>query len=108
MTIDLPANAPTSDEVLAEITRLIGELLDEYSLDDVEVTRETLFQDDLELESIDLVSLGGQLRESYGERINFAEFIGSMDLDEIINMRVGQLVDYVTDRLATTSSEGAA
>ena len=112
MSIDLAQNVPSSEAVLAEITRILEELLGEYGLDDIEVTRETLFQDDLELESIDLVTLGGKLRETYGEAINFAEFLGSMELDEIIEMRVGQLVDYVVERLSNvenaSASEGAA
>ncbi|WP_394940522.1 acyl carrier protein [Psychromicrobium sp. YIM B11713] len=100
MTINLPGTAPSEEAVLAKITRILDEILEEYGLDETEVTRETLFQEDLELESIDLVTLGGKLRESYGDTINFAEFLGALDLDEIINMRVGQLVDYVTGRLA--------
>ena len=69
MTIELPTTAPTAESVLAEITRVIEEILDEYDIEDIEVTRETQFQEDLELESIDLVTLGGKLREIYGERI---------------------------------------
>ena len=71
------------------------------------MARETQFQEDLELESIDLVTLGGKLREIYGERINFAEFLGSLDLEEIISMNVGQLVDYVTSSLNGTGASQA-
>lgn len=99
MTIETPTNVPTAQAVLDEISRIIEEILDEYEVEDIMVTRETLFQEDLELESIDLVTLGGKLREIYGERINFAEFLGSLELAEIITMNVGQLVDYVTGSL---------
>ncbi|AJT42060.1 acyl carrier protein [Psychromicrobium lacuslunae] len=108
MTTNLSQDVPSPEAVLAEISRILEELLGDYGLDDIEVTRETLFQDDLELESIDLVTLGGKLRDRYGEAINFAEFLGSMELDEIIEMRVGQLVDYVTERLSETAKDSAA
>jgi acyl carrier protein len=92
---------PTEPEVLSEITAMLAALLDEYGLDDAEVTMESRFTGDLELESIDLVTLAGQLQERWGDRINFAEFIASMELDEIIDLTVGRLVGYVVDRLRT-------
>ncbi|MCW1249513.1 phosphopantetheine-binding protein [Acaricomes phytoseiuli] len=90
-----PAGSADPEQVLAEISSILSDMVQEYGLDDVEITRETSFQEDLELESIDLVSFGGKLREHYGSRVNFAAFFGSLDLDEIIEMRVGRLVDYV-------------
>ncbi|TDU02023.1 acyl carrier protein [Streptomyces sp. 846.5] len=92
---------PTEQEVLSEITVMLAALLDEYGLDDAEVTMESRFTGDLELESIDLVTLAGQLQERWGDRINFAEFIAGMELDEIIDLTVGRLVGYVVDRLRT-------
>ncbi|WP_051967693.1 phosphopantetheine-binding protein [Kitasatospora mediocidica] len=78
---------------------MLAAVLDEYGLDDSEVTMDARFTEDLELESIDLVTLAGQLRERWGDRINFAEFIAGMELDEIIALTVGRLVGYVVDRL---------
>ncbi|WKX74118.1 acyl carrier protein [Streptomyces sp. XD-27] len=77
-------------------------LLEEYALDDAEITRETTFHDDLELESVDLVTLSGSLREHYGDRVNFAAFIADLELDEIIALTVGRLVDYVVASLRAT------
>jgi acyl carrier protein len=85
----------TEGTVLAEISGMLRVLLDEYGLDDVEITPDTKFHEDLELESIDLVSLSADLKERYGNEVNFAEFIAGFDLEEIIAMTVGQLVDHV-------------
>ena len=68
---------------------MLRELLEEYGLDDAEITRETTFHEDLELESIDLVALSGSLREHYGDRVNFAEFVADLELEEIISLTVG-------------------
>ncbi|MCX4751518.1 phosphopantetheine-binding protein [Kitasatospora sp. NBC_01287] len=92
---------PTEQQILGEIAGMLATVLGDYGLDDVEVTMEARFTEDLELESIDLVTLAGQLQERWGERINFAEFIAGMDLDEIIGLTVGRLVGYVADRLRT-------
>jgi acyl carrier protein len=90
------------DAVLADLTGMLRVLLDEYGLDDVEVTRDSTFHGDLELESIDLVGLSGSLRERYGDRVNFAAFIADLELTQIIELTVGRLVDYVVESLAAT------
>ncbi|MEY9931612.1 acyl carrier protein [Catenulispora sp. GP43] len=89
--------APT---VFAEIAAMLAAILDEYGLDDILIAPDSRFHDDLELESIDLVALAGNLAERYGERVNLAEFIADLGLEEIIDLTVGQLVDYVTAALA--------
>jgi acyl carrier protein len=85
--------------VLADLSKMLRILLDEYGLDDAEITMDTTFHDDLELESVDLVALSGQLREHYGERVNFATFIAERDLDEIIALTIGELVRYIVASL---------
>ncbi|MFJ2863764.1 acyl carrier protein [Kitasatospora sp. NPDC087314] len=92
---------PTEQEILGEIAGMLATVLGEYGLDEAEVTMEARFTEDLELESIDLVTLAGKLQERWGARINFAEFIAGMELEEIIGLTVGRLVGYVADRLRT-------
>ncbi|MFD8822869.1 acyl carrier protein [Streptomyces sp. NPDC059605] len=87
------------ERTLADIAGMLRDLLAEEGLDDVEIDRDTTFHDDLELESIDLVTLAGSLREHYGEKVNVALFVADLELDEIIALTVGQLVDYVTQSL---------
>ena len=91
------------EAVLADIAGMLRTLLEEYDLDDAEITMTTKFHDDLELESIDLVALSGSLRERYGDRVNFAAFIAELELDEIIALTVGQLVDHVVTSLRASA-----
>jgi acyl carrier protein len=103
-----PTNTQTAEAdpnvVLTEITGMLHRILGEDSPEESEITMDTQFHDDLEMESIDLVALAGELSERYGTRVNFAEFIADLDLDEIIDLRVGQLVDYVVEGLHGTHS----
>jgi len=55
---------------------------------------------DLEIESIELVALGEQLQERYAH-VDFAGWLSTMEVDEIIAMTVGDLVDHIT----TTAQE---
>jgi acyl carrier protein len=99
-----PTGPVHADEksVLADIAGMLATLLDEYGLEDVEIGMETTFNRDLELESIDLVTLAGHLEARYGQQVNFAEFLAGMELDDIIELTVGRLVEYVVQCLKAT------
>ena len=101
--MSIETTAANEVTVLAQLSGMLRELLEEYGLDDAEITMETTFHDDLELESVDLVALSGQLREHYGDRVNFANFIAERDLDEIIALTVGELVRYIIASLRATA-----
>jgi len=92
----------TSTEVrgevlLREIAGLIERILDEAGLGEPEheITRDTVFRTDLELQSIDLVVLGGVLAETYGPSVRLAEFASGFDAESLLALTVGQLVDYI-------------
>jgi len=101
--MSIETTAANEVTVLAQLSGMLRELLEEYGLDDAEITMDTTFHDDLELESVDLVALSGQLREHYGDRVNFATFIAERDLDEIIALTVGELVRYIVASLRATA-----
>lgn len=97
MTTEIDATVAAAVE--RDITAMLRTMLEEDGLDDAEITRETTFHDDLELESIDLVTLAGSLREHYGDQVNLALFIADLELHEIIALTVGELVDHVAASL---------
>ncbi|MEU2155178.1 MULTISPECIES: phosphopantetheine-binding protein [unclassified Streptomyces] len=107
MTTTQPAGPlrADQDEILADITAMIELVLEDYGLDDTEVGMETRFSRDLEFESIDLVTLAGHLEERYGRTVNFAEFVASMELDDIIQLTVGRLVEYVAQCLKSAGAD---
>lgn len=86
--------------VFEEVGGMLRAVLGEYGgVDDAAITMDTRFHDDLDLESIDLVTLGGHLRARYGESVNFAEYLAGLGLEEIIGLTVGQLVEHIAGRL---------
>ena len=58
---------------------------------------DTSFGDDLDLESIEFIALGEALTAHYGDRVDFAAWIATMDVDEIIGITVGRLVEHIVD-----------
>ncbi|CAL9391253.1 hypothetical protein SUDANB95_01256 [Actinosynnema sp. ALI-1.44] len=89
----------TTTTVLDELRSMLVRVLDQYGLDDLEITRDTRFHDDLGLESIDLVTLGSLLVERYGAHVNLAAYLAELDLDGVIALTVGDLADFVIARV---------
>lgn len=84
-----------ADQILADITRMLGEVIGEDYLLGIEVTRDTAFSGDLELESIEFVALAGLMKEHYGNDVDFVGFLADKTLHEIIALRVGQVIDHI-------------
>lgn len=89
--------SPELDRTVATITRLLGEVVGEDYLLDVEIGPATSFADDIELESIDLVALTEQLEIAYGPEVDFTAWIAAKELDEIISLTVGDLAEFIIE-----------
>ena len=86
----------TKQQVLAAVTEMLTEVIGEDELLIVdEVTMDTSFNDDLELESIEFVALAEALTERYGEQVDFVGWIADLELDALVTMTVGELVTFV-------------
>lgn len=90
---DTPEADPIA--VLGEIRATLTDIIGEDYVDDIEIGMSTSFRDDLDLESIEFVALGEALASRYGEYVDFAGWIASMDVDEIIGLTVGDLVEHI-------------
>ncbi|WUI01965.1 phosphopantetheine-binding protein [Spirillospora sp. NBC_00431] len=83
-------------DVTSEVVRMLIDVVGEDFLLDVEIGPETTFGDDLGLESIEFVALVDRLRARYGDRVDFPAFIAALDLDRLVNLTVGDVVDHIT------------
>jgi acyl carrier protein len=85
----------TVDQILAEVRVMLAEIIGtEYALG-LDIGMDTSFDADLELESIEFVKLATMLGEHYGDRVNFVAFLADKELNEIIEMTVGEVVSYI-------------
>jgi acyl carrier protein len=87
----------TRTSVLADVERILAEVIGEDLLLEGPLTMETSFDEDLQLESIEFVALSERLLVTYGESVDFVGWLAELELDEIIALTVGQLVDFVAN-----------
>ncbi|MFI0485008.1 acyl carrier protein [Actinomadura sp. 9N215] len=82
-------------DVTSEVVQMLVDVVGEDFLLDVEIGPETTFGDDLGLESIEFVVLVDRLRARYGDHVDFPAFIAALDLDQLVNLTVGDVVDHI-------------
>jgi acyl carrier protein len=88
------------ERVLTTVSELIHEVIGDGGLGPP-ITLETSFNRDLELESIEFVALAEKLQERYGRRVDFVRWLSGKELDAIIALRVGDLVELILEGTAS-------
>lgn len=101
MTID------TSDAVAGITECLVAVIGDEFLLD-VEITPETTFSRDLELESIEFVALAERLQQRYRGQVDFTGFLAGLSIDEILALSVGALAGHISRSLGESNGNAGA
>jgi pimeloyl-ACP methyl ester carboxylesterase len=89
----------------ADQTRILGEIaellraISESLLPGEDITLETRIVEDLELTSIGLANLCGRIQTRYGATVNVVPFFAARDAGPLVNLQVGELVDYLVEVL---------
>ena len=84
-----------SDEILRTVEKLVLEIAGDELLLTGPITMATSFNADLELESIEFVALAEKLQQHYGAKVDFVGWISNKELDQIIGLTVGELVEFI-------------
>ena len=92
MTTEL---TPDRAAILKVVERLVTELVGDELLLDGPISMATSFNADLELESIEFVALAEKLQLHYGSQVDFVGWISGKELDQIIALTVGDLVELI-------------
>jgi acyl carrier protein len=88
--------------VLTDVEAMLRSVLGDFA-PDLDINPASTFRDDLGMESIDVVAFAGRLQARYGNAVNFAQFVAGLDVSSMGELRVGQLVDYISASLDQAS-----
>jgi acyl carrier protein len=93
-------NHRTSEDTILDYMRHhLGAVIGDPEPLHTEISMDTTFGHDLELESIEFVALADRLRTEFGERVNFVAFLAEKNVDDMVSLTVGDVVRYVASRL---------
>lgn len=82
-------------QTLALVIDHIRSTVNEDWIADFDISRETRFNDDLELESIEFVKIAEALQKHYGTRLAIIDWLSGKSIHELIGLSVGDLVDHI-------------
>jgi acyl carrier protein len=102
----MTADDMAADDMAAALAAATGD----ESLPRAGISAATRLECDLCLDSLDLAALGALLRDRYGTAVDLVGYVAGLDIDEIIELTVGDVTDYVnrcrqTQRRAERSAE---
>jgi acyl carrier protein len=83
------------EDILRVVEKLVLEIAGDELLLAGPITMTTSFNADLELESIEFVALAEKLQQHYGAGVDFVGWISKKELDAIIQLTVGELVEFI-------------
>jgi acyl carrier protein len=93
-----------NQEVLHTLAEMLRDVIGEAWAQEIEIGMDTSFSKDLELESIEFVALAEKLEQKYGRKVDFAGWMAGMELDQIIALRVGQVVEFIAGCLSSNAT----
>jgi acyl carrier protein len=90
------------EQVLSEVAKIVREVIGEEWAEDIPIEMTSSFSRDLELESIEFVALAEKLKAKFGANVDFAAWLATMELSEILALEVGQLVNFIVKCTSTS------
>ena len=107
MSADAPSDVLVHGDVLAEVSGMLRAVIGAENLLEQEIAPQTAFYADLGMESIEFVALAGRLHDRYGDQVDFVGWISQLQVDEIMGLTVGDLVDHIAARLSGQGADDA-
>ncbi|SEW18217.1 acyl carrier protein [Chitinophaga sp. YR573] len=84
-----------SEEIFAVLKVFITEVIGEEFVEDMDISRESSFTKDLEMDSIEIVSFSEKVKAHFGENIDFTGWLSGMDLDQLINLKLDDIIKHI-------------
>lgn len=83
------------EELFALLKGFITEVIGEEFVEEMDIRPESSFTKDLEMDSIEIVSFSEKIKAHFGEQIDFTGWLSSMDLDQLINLDLRMIINYI-------------
>ncbi|MDR3307847.1 MAG: phosphopantetheine-binding protein [Coriobacteriales bacterium] len=89
------AQGDTFSGLQAIITELIGPDVAQI----VGIRRDSTFSNDLEMDSIQIVSFSEKVHERFGDQVDFVTWLSHRPLESLISLTVGDVADLIDNGL---------
>lgn len=83
------------EELFTLLKGFITEVIGAEFVEEMDITPESSFTKDLEMDSIEIVSFSEKIKLHFGDQMDFTGWLSSMDLDELINLDLNMIINYI-------------
>jgi acyl carrier protein len=91
-----PAGEPAEqDSIFSQLKRMIIDIIGVEAAEFVDISEQSAFVTDLEMDSIQIIQLAEQVNELYGERVDFLSLLSDKSLSELLELTVGDIVEFI-------------
>lgn len=87
----------SSEEIFDLLKQFITEVIGEEFVEEMDITLQSSFAKDLEMDSIEIVSFSEKVKAHFGEHIDFTGWLSGMDLDQLINLTLNDIANYIAE-----------
>jgi acyl carrier protein len=88
-------SAGMREEVFWRLKEIIAELIGNDAAEIIGIRKDSEFVGDLGMDSIQIVSFAEEVRNLYGNRVNFISWLSKMPFQEMLDLTVGDVVDFI-------------
>lgn len=97
MDAETLTNGSKNEAVFSQLKQFVSEIVGADVIDEIGMSRESIFTKDLEMDSIEVVAFAEKIKKKYGKELDFISWISSMEFQDLYNLSVGQVVDFIAN-----------
>lgn len=97
--MDTDSMSEKCEEVFAQLKQFIAEIIGEDVVEQIDIKENSIFTKDLEMDSIEIVSFAEKVKGKYGQQVDFIPWLSGMDLQQLLNLSINQVVEYIVNEL---------
>ena len=90
-------NKLSKEEIFETLNQFITEVIGEEFVEEMDITPASSFTKDLEMDSIEIVAFSEKVKNHFGSNIDLTGWLSNMDLDEIIQLKLENIINYIQE-----------
>jgi len=83
------------EQIFETVKTFVQEIIGEEFMDIYDVTPESTFTGDLEMESIEIVEFSEKVKKHFGSKVDFTNWMSNLELEQIIRLSLNDVVNYI-------------
>jgi acyl carrier protein len=96
------------ESIFPQLRAIIEEVIGVDAAELTEITKDSAFIDDLEMDSIQIVQLAEFVNDRYGEQVDFISWLSQKPFTELLKLKVGDISDFIENsQTSGANTDGA-